>query len=283
MNGKKYYNILGLEPGASDDAVKKQFRKLAKAYHPDKNPNEDATAIFQELLDAYERILKRDFGEQKSKATKSNQEKQEDAYREMHRRAWERYQTIRKEEERALQAFYSLFISGWRMHLKRAIALISLLIFSAFIADLWLPIKSHKERIASYNRTRYQSTGDHFVNEIITRNGESYFIADYQPSKFEKNNQIIINETAICRLVQSITHRSEFETKNLEVHFTFYWARYVLYFFLIHSMIMAFYRRRNTMLVVGSWFVYFVVGITLFIFLLSDFRLISLISIGSWP
>ena len=54
-NFKDYYNILGVKKNASADEIKKQFRKLALKYHPDRNPGDlKAEAKFKEISEAYE-------------------------------------------------------------------------------------------------------------------------------------------------------------------------------------------------------------------------------------
>ncbi len=55
MANKDYYEVLGLQKGASDDEIKRAFRKLAVKYHPDKNKgNKEAEDKFKEINEAYQ-------------------------------------------------------------------------------------------------------------------------------------------------------------------------------------------------------------------------------------
>src|SRR5947209_15345138 len=52
---RDYYEILGVKRDASEDDIKKAHRKLARQYHPDRNPGDkQAEAKFKEIQEAYD-------------------------------------------------------------------------------------------------------------------------------------------------------------------------------------------------------------------------------------
>ena len=51
---RDYYEVLGVDKNADDNAIKKGYRQMAKKYHPDMNPGDaEAEAKFKEVNEAY--------------------------------------------------------------------------------------------------------------------------------------------------------------------------------------------------------------------------------------
>ena len=55
MAKRDYYEVLGIDKNASEDDIKKAYRKIAIKYHPDRNPgNKEAEEKFKEAAEAYD-------------------------------------------------------------------------------------------------------------------------------------------------------------------------------------------------------------------------------------
>jgi len=52
--GKDYYKVLGIAKGATEEEIKKAYRKQALRFHPDKNKSPGAEDKFKEIAEAYD-------------------------------------------------------------------------------------------------------------------------------------------------------------------------------------------------------------------------------------
>ncbi len=101
---RDYYKILGLPVNASEQEVKKAYRKLALKYHPDKNNDGGSDSRFLEISEAYEMIMSPKSINFEKKTKEQQQKHREEELKKARARAKEnlrkRYNDLKRQEEK---------------------------------------------------------------------------------------------------------------------------------------------------------------------------------------
>ncbi|MDX2002846.1 MAG: DnaJ domain-containing protein [Chitinophagales bacterium] len=124
-----YYRILGLQPGAKEEDIKKAYRRLVLKYHPDRNGNNPkAVERFREVQKAYEVLTSQPTYQYKPRGSSARRDSQYE-YRHQHTEYkqninWEAYYQAKADEARAKKAesnrtwYSSLFVVAILMSLR---------------------------------------------------------------------------------------------------------------------------------------------------------------------
>lgn len=166
----RYYRILELPPGASDEQVKKAYRRLARKYHPDVNDSPNAQEKFQQVEEAYRMITSgkhrrnlshHDLRKAYAKAKQAQEERRKEAYRERVRRARAFAQRIQEQRDK-----------NYLEAVRKFITLVVVLVFGLgtfFLFDLvYLPYKISQNPAYTWGK----------ITDATTRNARYSFIVD---------------------------------------------------------------------------------------------------------
>ena len=276
MPGEKYYKILGLSSSANDTLVKKRYRELAKKFHPDKNKDENSTKIFQEIKDAYENILNRDF----TSAKKDIPTTQKTPEQKFHENAWKRAEQLKKQEAEELLQFYDSFRIGWKRKIVTIVSLLGAICILGLVADDFLPMRESIEIVEDFSANPSHSLGNDYVYEVKFRNGETLWLNHQNIHQLDNLPPLIIAKTSIFHQpVYALSQTNEDRTR-INIHFTFYWAQIVLYIFFLVPIVIYFYKRNNVFFVLGNYLTFTISSGLLLVFLLNDLKIIHLLTLG---
>ena len=276
MPGEKYYKLLGLTSSASDALVKKRYRELAKKFHPDKNKDENSTKIFQEIKDAYEHILNRDFTSTK-KDIPTTQKTPEQKF---HENAWKRAEQLKKQEAEELLQFYDSFRIGWKKKIVTIVALLGAICILGLVADDFLPMRESIEIVEDFSANPSHSLGNDYVYEVKFRNGETLWLNHQNIHQLDNLPPLIIAKTSVFHQPVYVESKSGANKIRTNIHFTFYWAQAVLFIFFILPIVIYFYKRNDVFFVLGNYLTFTISSSLLLVFLLNDLKIIHLLTLG---
>lgn len=151
----KYFKILGLQPGASDQQIKKAYRRLAMRYHPDKDPSPESKAKFQIIVEAYEILTEQRPvpGQKKIRRPQPQNQTKEEIIKERMKKAREQYQKNKEREEYEQILFFKKLTSGRPFFIFRIFCILNALIALGFTIDYFAPVYDYTGKVKSFKES----------------------------------------------------------------------------------------------------------------------------------
>ena len=280
MSLKKYYNRLGLSEASSSEDVRRQYRKLAMKYHPDRNPSESAQEEFLQITEAYEILTgkKKIIHSRGSNRTGSARPEQKERVREARKRHYE--QVIREQQETEMYFKGLLKSRGWKVITVSAI--VGTLLSLCLILDLFLPHHYSEDRIKQYSLDVYSSgqTVEKWVSLVKTDKNEEYWIENLNFAFYAQYPDFYVQRSWIFQDPTNLV-------SNQGGRFVLYPVQYT-YFAFVHLLIPVFlfpaftwYYRRKTITFTILYYLslYLSTGLML-VFLASNLHWLHFFTLG---
>lgn len=199
-NTDKYFRILGINPTADQNAIKKAYRKQALRFHPDKNKSADAHIQFIKITEAYEILI----GIKKIKiadgtTTTYRPKTKEEVFAEKVAQAKARWRYQQAEEERKDKAYYRKVAFGWKWKVFQVLAGYTTL-FTALLACDYFLDGGQVSVPANDKEVVLNPFGD-----VVSIRGENYIVNNYDFWRSGGNMPIRMNYSYLFNDQKSIS------------------------------------------------------------------------------
>jgi curved DNA-binding protein CbpA len=277
---KKYYNRLGLSEAASSEDVRRQYRKLAMKYHPDRNPSESAQEEFLQITEAYEILTgkKKVIHSRGSNRTGSARPQQKERVREARKRHYE--QVIREQQETEMYFKGLLKSRGWKV--IKFSAVVGVILSLCLTLDLFLPHHFSKDRITHYALDVYSSGQaiDKRVSLVKTSKNEEYWIGELDFSFYGQYPDFYVQESWIFHDPTHLVSIQRGRFALYPVEYTYFSFVYLLIPIFLVPVFTWYYRRKTiTFTILYYLSIYLSTGLMI-LFLVSNMHWLHFFTLG---
>ena len=280
MSLKKYYSRLGLSETANSEDIRRQFRKLAMKYHPDKNQSEGAQEEVLKITEAYEILSgKRKIeNSRESKRTGSARPQQKERVREARRRHYE--QVIKEQEETEIYFKGLLKSRGWKVVTRSSIlgAILSL----CLILDLFLPHHYSQDRMSHYAMDIYSSgqTIEKRVSLVRTAKNEEYWIEELDYPFYGQYPDFFVQKSWIFQDPTNLVSIQYGKFALYAVHYTYFSFFYLLIPVFLIPAFTWYYKRKTITFTILYYLSLYLSTSLMLLFLISDLHWLHLLTLG---
>ena len=283
MLKEKYYKLLGLTSSASDQEVRKAYRKLAMRYHPDRNSDPKAHELFILLNEASDIILnKKDAPHlpihKKSKGTTKETTKEEKEKR--MKTARKRYQDQAKKEQIENDRFFYFLTNGKKWKNLKIIAISGAIISFLMIADLFLPRHFQEDEVTHYKLNFARSPSQEMLGIIKTKRKEKYMLSGMNYYVYAKSRAIYVESSWFFHNPIAIIARNKITPKKFNIHFNYYSFRWVIILLFIIPLFTYWYKRKEISFTFLFYISYYGISILMLLFIITGNRWAHLMTLG---
>ena len=229
MTNSECYRILELPVGASDALIKKQFKKLALRFHPDRNPSPEAHEHFILISNAVDQLLKaKDTAttQTRKKSRPTNPEKKRAEQEQRIRVAKERFEQQRRNDELEQERYFRSLTTGKKWQLYKLIALLSFTLSIALLLDLMLPHHLEKDKMVAFYPKAIGGIKYDYVYEIAFSKNNTLFAQRFFENWKLSESPVIIEKSRLFHTPVSFHEMNS--SPSIQAYFDFNLAAFGL-------------------------------------------------------
>lgn len=290
MSLLKYYRVLGLPEGSDQAAIRKQFRRLAMKYHPDKNPSASAQVKFIAITEAYEILTGKKPAPQtrisRSRTSASPFTETQKAYErkvksnaERVREAKERQEEQLKREQEENERYFQQLTTGWRWRVMRLSAICGIILSIGLIAERFLPNHYKPDQVTHYKINAGFSNGRELLS-IVNTTQNTFWISQLDDDLYGKDTRVFIQSSWIFHEPIALISRGKLWNTPYYAHFTFYSTFWLMIVFFLLPSITYFTKDRTILFTVMHQTSLYGVNLLMLYFLFRNDHWAHLITLG---
>jgi hypothetical protein len=229
MTNSECYRILGLPSGASDALIKKQFKKLALRFHPDRNSSPEAHEHFILISNAVDQLLKAKntaTTHSKKKSQPTNPVKKRAEQEQRIRVAKERFEQQRRSDELEQERYFRSLTTGKKWQLYKLIALLSFTLSIVLLLDLMLPHHQEKDKMVAFYPKAIGGIKYDYVYEIAFSKNNTLFAQRFFENWKLSESPVIIEKSRLFHTPVSFHEMNS--SPSIQAYFDFNLAAFGL-------------------------------------------------------
>jgi hypothetical protein len=277
------YRILGLEPGCTEQEIKRSFKKLARTLHPDVNPDPKAHEQFIRLTKALEVVLnppieKNQPSGRTSRAQKPTASPEETLDR--MREAKARYEKMEQRKKHENETYFYSLTSGKRLKALKVVMYVGAIISFFFITETVLPYHQHEDELLSRDKRLYNGIMYTTIEGITLKNKGSYY-CEYKGRYWDSMYpEVIIESSWFSHTPIRMIQNDDYEVGITNFDFHLGSLRWLIVLILLCPLIPYFRPKRTIFHVFIFYFSIYMVGIIELYILLTNNRIVHFLTLG---